>query len=220
MGEEAVTTNTETSTETAPANDAVETTALGGAPASQEGTTEQGTEATETTEAKTETEAPVTPDKYELAAPEGMTLDADAVALAEPVFKELGLSNEQANKLMPVAGAFAQKIADGIAQQQLADVTSWRKETLDAAKADPEVGGAKWDESIATAAKALDTLGAPQEFRTWLNETGLGNHVEFVRMFSKVGRIVGEDSNFARGDAGAKTDVPIWDRVYATKSSS
>src|SRR4051812_21105599 len=51
---------------------------------------------------------PAIPDQYQLTAPEGLTLDPVAIELATPVFRELGLSNEQANKLMPVAGQFAQ----------------------------------------------------------------------------------------------------------------
>jgi hypothetical protein len=135
------------------------------------------------------------PETYELAAPEGTTLDPESIALATPVFKELGLSNEQANKLMPVAAQFAQRIQDQANQQIISQVQADRKAWLDTAKADPEIGGAKWDETIATGAKALDGLGFPKgsPFRVLLEESGLGNHPEMIRAWSKVGRAIGED---------------------------
>ncbi|MDD1107598.1 peptidase, partial [Klebsiella pneumoniae] len=39
------------------------------------------------------------PEKYEFTAPEGAELDSKAVELFEPVARELGLSNDQAQKL-------------------------------------------------------------------------------------------------------------------------
>lgn len=142
------------------------------------------------------------PETYELAAPEGMTLDPESVALATPVFKELKLNNEQANKLIPVAAAFAQRIQDQANSQILAQVQADRKAWLDTAQADPEMGGAKFPETIATAAKALDGLGFPKghAFRNLLDESGLGNHPEMIRAWAKVGKAIGEDG-FERGNA-------------------
>ena len=48
------------------------------------------------------------PKRYELSAPEGFPIDAEALELATPIFQELGLSNDQANKLMPVAAQLLQ----------------------------------------------------------------------------------------------------------------
>jgi hypothetical protein len=60
---------------------------------------------------------PVVPESYELVAPDGVTLDAASVEAATPVFKELGLTNEQANKLVPIATQMAQRIQDQANQQ-------------------------------------------------------------------------------------------------------
>lgn len=145
------------------------------------------------------------PEAYELAPPEGMTLDAESLELATPVFKELGLTNEQAQQLMPVAGAFAKKIQEAGQQQVLSEVAIQRKAWAAEAKADPEIGGANWDESLAASAKALDTLGLTKgsPFRVLLEESGLGNHPDMIRAFVRVGKAVGEDSDFVRGDRGA-----------------
>ncbi|MDB5706789.1 MAG: hypothetical protein JWN66_3905 [Sphingomonas bacterium] len=145
-------------------------------------------------EGETEPEAGV-PDSYDLAAPEGLTLDPAAIALATPVFRELGLSNEQANRLMPVAGQFAQGLLDRHNRQMLGQVQADRKAWLDAAQADPEIGGRHWAATIGTAAKALDALGLVKgsPFRVLLDESGLGNHPEMIRAFQRVGQAIGED---------------------------
>ena len=135
------------------------------------------------------------PDNYDLAAPEGLTLDPAAIALATPVFRELGLSNEQANKLMPVAGQFAQGLLDRRNRQMLGQVEADRKAWLDAAQADPEIGGRHWATTIGTAARALDALGLIKgsPFRVLLDESGLGNHPEMIRAFQRVGKAIAED---------------------------
>lgn len=159
------------------------------------------------------------PEAYELTAPEGMTLDADMVAEATPVFKELNLSNDAAQKLMPVAGKFAEKIAANAVQGIIDRGNEQRKAWLDTAKKDPEIGGGKWDASLHAAGRGLDALGFKEgsDFRKALNETGFGNHPDMIRAFAKVGQMVGEDGDFVRSDAGASVKVPAEDRWYGSK---
>ncbi|QNQ08319.1 hypothetical protein [Sphingomonas alpina] len=147
------------------------------------------------------------PHSYQLTAPEGITLDPVAIEAATPVFRELGLSNEAANKLMPVAADFARGITDRLNQQIVSEVQASRKAWLDSARADPEIGGPHWSRTIATAASALDALGFTRgsPFRMLLDESGLGNHPEMIRAFHKVGKAIGEDSNFTRGQSASST---------------
>jgi hypothetical protein len=167
-----------------------------------EGETALGGAAAETAE------APVIPDTYELAAPEGVTLDPVSIEEATPVFKELGLTNEQANKLVPIAAQMAQRFQDQANQQILSQVAADRKAWLDTAKADPEIGGAKWNETLTVAASALDQLGFAKgsPFRVLLDESGLGNHPDMIRAFSKVGRAIGE-SGFVREGMSAPIEA-------------
>lgn len=192
------TTSTETTTE-APADAApaegvdipAEGTVLGGDAADPDAGAEQPA-------------APAVPEKYELTAPEGMTFDDEAFAAADPVFRELGLSNDAAQKLMPVAGEFAQRVSTAaVARAQAEQETqfaaqkaSWAEE----AKADPEIGGVKWDETVTLSARALDMLGYPvgSPFRQLLTESGLGNHPEMIRAMRRIGERVSDDT-FERG---------------------
>lgn len=210
MADDATHTETSTATETAPSDAVVDATALGGAVADGEG-------AEAVVEAKPEGEAAEgekalgakpegaeVPDTYDLKL-EGAELDAKAVEAATPVFKELGLTNDQANKLMPVADAFAKSITERNNQAILEGVATQRKEWLDTAKADKEIGGQQFDANLVVAAKALDQLGFAKgsPFRALLDESGLGNHPEMIRAFVKVGKAIGEDSDFARGTGSA-----------------
>jgi hypothetical protein len=161
----------------------------------------------------------VVPEKYELAH-EGLELDGAAIEMAEPVFKELNLSNEQANKLMPVAAQFRDKVATETLQS-LADAGAQQKnEWLTATKADPDIGGGKLDETLHLAAKALDHFGHAEgsDFRKLLTETGFGNHPEMVRLMRSVGEMLSEDG-FVRANAGNSTaPKPLHERLYPSEA--
>lgn len=142
------------------------------------------------------------PEKYELTPPEGFEIDDEIVAELDPVLRELKLSNEQANKLMPLAGSFAERIMkqqnDAFAEQ----ASNWAKE----AKADPEIGKGNWSQTEALVSKALDEFGAAEgsEFRQLLDNTKLGNHPAMIRMFRQIGERLTGDTEFVRSDAGAQ----------------
>ncbi len=184
-------TSTETETETSLIGDA-----------SSEGA-DTGSEAAG--EADGEGDAPAVPDAYELTAPEGFTIDTEVLADATPVFKELGLTNEQADKLMPVAVKLAERIQTQGQQAIMAEVVAQRKAWAEETMADPDIGGAKWKETEALSAKALDALGYAKgsPFRSFLTDSGLGNHPEMIRAMRKIGELVSEDGDFVRADAGA-----------------
>lgn len=178
-----------------------------------EGTVLGGEEAVE---APAAAEAPAgPPEKYELAM-EGVTLDEGLVAEAEPIFRELGLSNDQANALLPLAPKLMEKAQEASIQAMIEAGAAQRKGWLDAFHADPDIGGAKREETEHLAAKGLDALGFAKghPFRAALNETGFGNHPDMIRAFRRIGEMVGEDGLFARENAGERKEVPAWKALY------
>jgi len=202
------------STETAAPEAAADTTALG-----------TGLEAEVTTEGEAEAEAPVgAPEKYELAL-EGVDLDPELLAEAEPILRELNLTNEQANALLPIAPKIMEKAQNATMQALLDAGAAQRTAWLNDMKADPEIGGNKFDETIHVAAKALDTMGftktghgedgkEPHPFRKALDESGFGNHPDMARILRRLGEAVGEDGLFVRSDAGGREDLPAWKVMY------
>lgn len=146
-------------------------------------------------------------------------MDAALVEAATPILKEVGLNNDQANKLVGLVPQIQSRLIEQQADDHSALKAQWAKDV----QADKEIGGKNWTETEALAAKALDHFGAPSEkdaegnetnpFRVLLNETGLGNHPEMVRMFRKIGAAVGEDST-VRGDGAAVHKVDRLEVLY------
>lgn len=128
------------------------------------------------------------PEKYELTTKEGYTWDEATAAAVTPMFKELGLSNSQAQKLAD----YHMEAMAKFQQSQIAQYHKIQAAELEAAKADPEVGGAKLQESLGFAAKAMDAYGG-QEFRDALAAHGMANNVTMLRFLAKVGRELSGD---------------------------
>jgi hypothetical protein len=131
--------------------------------------------------------------EYDLKAPEGLTIAPAHVEMAVPVFREIGLSNDDANKLMPLAAKYAESVVEQWNRESETEFGNWKRDLFKQAQADPEIGGAKWNESINLAAHALDKLGAPlgSPLRQLLDDTGVGNHPEMIRVFARAGRLLG-----------------------------
>jgi len=128
---------------------------------------------------------PEQPPEYQLQLPEGVKIDADLLATATPVMRELGLSDEQASKLVPLAQEVQGKLLSDMMAHHVELRTGWARD----AKADPTIGGAQWSDSVRIASSALTAGGAPpgSEVRKLLNETGLGDHPAFIRLFRNLG---------------------------------
>ncbi|WP_395119639.1 hypothetical protein ACFCQI_01615 [Rhodanobacter sp. FW102-FHT14D06] len=157
--------------------------------------TEQGKDdagKTDTTEA-----AQGAPEKYELAAPDGFELEPETTTAFEGVARELNLTNDQANKLIPLGAQLAQKIQAKQTEAHQQQVAQWAEDT----KADKEIGGDKFDASLAVALKARDRF-ATAELKTLMDQTGLGNHPEIVRLFHRIGTAISDDTFVQAPSAG------------------
>ncbi|HAX9713560.1 peptidase [Serratia sp. IR-2025] len=143
---------------------------------------------------------PAAPEKYEFTAPEGLELDANALAVFEPIAKELGLSQEQAQKLVDIYPQIQQQQAEAWSKQ----VADWGEQV----KADKEIGGDKFNASVGAAQRALDQFGNT-ELREYLNASGLGNHPALVRFCAKVGKAMAEDTFVVPNQGGQRSAADI-----------
>lgn len=142
------------------------------------------------------------PEKYEFQAAEGVELDTESLKEFEPVAREMNLTNEQAQKLVDVYP----KILAGVQQRQ---VEAWQQTTEQWAadvKADKEIGGDKLPSNLSAAQRALDQFGTP-ELKTYLNDTGLGNHPDLVKAFVKIGKAMSEDKVVSGGHDSGGSDL-------------
>ncbi len=141
----------------------------------------------------------VVPEKYEFAAPEGATLDADAVGELEGIARDLKLTQEEAQKVADIGAKMAQKWDTKQAENLQTAAAEWAA----SATTDSEYGGDKLTESLVTAKKALDAFGTP-ELRSLLNDSRLGNHPEVIRFMVRAGKAISED-RMVTGGAGPAT---------------
>jgi hypothetical protein len=166
------------------------------------------------------------PEKYELKAPEGMEFDAEAFGEVEPILRELDLSpvaaqklvDAYAGKVIPLLQKRAEEGALQAADQRNAD---FRKTLADEARADPEIGGPKFEETIDKVARVWQQFGIPagSGVRQLLDDSGLGNHVELLKFLSRVGSAVSE-GGFVRADGvggGRKSDTEVFYGTSATQ---
>lgn len=127
------------------------------------------------------------PDKYDFKVSEGQQLDVTSVKAFEPIARELDLSNEQAQKLVDLYGAkIMPQVIKQQAEQWQQQIDSWVKTVND----DQQLGSI---ESINHAQKALEKFGSP-DLKQYLNDTGLGNHPELIRVFANIGQAMAEDN--------------------------
>lgn len=163
-----------------------------------------------TAAAKAAADAAKVPAEYaDFKLPDGVTMPPEAFTEFKATAKELGLTQDQAQKVAELGVKQAQTFATQLATAQQEAVEKWAADT----KADKEIGGDKLPENLAVAKKALDTFGSP-ELKTLLNKSGLGNNPEVIRFFVKAGKAISED-RIVTGAAGQKSsDVPIENRIY------
>lgn len=130
------------------------------------------------------------PEKYEdFTLPEGFEVDQALLEQAVPVFKDLNLSQDQAQKLVDLQTAREAAAAEANAEAWQTMVDGWLAE----AKDDKEVGGAEFEANLATAREAVKVYG-DDDLKEMFNITGVGNNPHMIRFLTKVGQAVKEDT--------------------------
>lgn len=130
-----------------------------------------------------------TPDTYaDFAMPEGVPVDSALLNEATPLFKELGLNQEQAQKLVD----FQAKQVQASSQSNVDAFNQLMNDWQEQSRNDKEFGGDAFEESIGVARSAIDKFGTP-ELKQLLEEHGVGNHPEVIRFMVKVGKLTAED---------------------------
>lgn len=139
--------------------------------------------------------------------PEGMEVDQEILNEYLPYAKELGLTQEQAQRGVDFAARAVQKTIDGFYAQHDETVQKYAADL----KNDKELGGKNYDEAVGYAQKAMKAFATP-ELNAVLNSTGLGNHPEMVRAFYRVGKAISEDNTLHTGTQSSreKTDEELF----------
>lgn len=160
--------------------------------------TEENKPTDKSTEKKPE-ESTKAPEKYaDYTLPEGFTFDPESKGKADAIFKDLGLSQESAQKLVDfyiaqTTEAFNQPFE---AYKEMTD--GWRTES----ESHPDLRGklGPGQEVNVRISKALDSLGDSQlvnDFKSLMNITGAGNNQAFIRVIDRFAQRLTEGTNVA-----------------------
>lgn len=138
--------------------------------------------------------------------PEGSEVDASVLESASVVMKDLGLSQEQGQKLVDWYAGQVQAGSD----KQVDAFNQMTGEWQEQSKNDKEFGGDKFEESVGIARAAIDKFGTP-ELKQLLSDHGVGNHPEVVRFMVRVGQLTQEDNpgNTGGNSIGSKDHASI-----------
>ena len=120
--------------------------------------------------------------------PEGHTLNDKVVGVYGTVAKELGVSQEHAqkilDKLVPV-------MRESAAEQTRVAVEARRVEWAAQTQADPEIGGDKLAANIELGRRVLAYGG--EELPAFLKESGLDVHPAVIKWAAKIGAVISPD---------------------------
>ena len=168
------------------------TTNSGEQEAGQQPAIEQATTQASVEQTPEQTPAPKegAPEVYEFKAAEGQTFDPEFLKGYSEVARELNLTQEAAQTMID-------KVGPVLAQQQAAQIAQVRNDWAEASKVDAEFGGTKFNENLAIAKQSIDKFATP-EFKQMLDDTGLGNHPEWIRYCYRVSKAFSPD-NFEGG---------------------
>ncbi len=126
----------------------------------------------------------VKPEDYgDFTFPQGFEVDDSLVGEFKGLSASLGLSKDQAQKLIDFRATQHQSQKTALDHQ----AAQW----VEQAKSDKEFGGVDFAKNLAIADRAIATYGTP-ELRTLLDAYGLGNHPELVRFAYRAGLKVTE----------------------------
>lgn len=129
--------------------------------------------------------------------PEGMPVDSDFLDTTKAVFKEAGLSQEKAQKLVDLVVERDKRVE----KAQFDQADAWAKEFM-------KSPSAKEDLAYAAKAREFCTPGV----REMLKDPRIGNNPEILATFAKIGRMLSEDSMVeagARGGASEKSAAEV-----------
>lgn len=146
------------------------------------------------------------PEKYELKLPKDSALSPEHIEKLSAYAKEQGLSNEQAQGLLERE---SQAVSE-YASSQLAKMKEAQESWVETAKGDKEIGGEAFKQNAELAKRVVERY-ATEDFRKELNKTGLGNHPELLRVFTRIGKAMSEDQLVIPGvqTAGKKSIASV-----------
>lgn len=172
-------------------------------PTESEGATGNGAQDSKDGDSAGEKSAEV-PEKYDLTVPEGYTVDDNLMAEFTGVAHELGLNNEQANKLAGMHTKIMTEAFQSLNAARDAEVTGWGEAAKTELGKDYDSTMTNVAVGLVEAEKTIPTL------RQAMDKTGFGNTVEGIRLMATIGKLLGEDQGGKDAGGRSAASAPLY----------
>lgn len=139
--------------------------------------------------------AEAVPERYDLNLPEGSLLQTADVDRVKAEAKTLGLTQAEAQEYLDTQSKAVSTYHEAQVKQVDEIHRSWAKE----AEADKEIGGDALKVNVEMGKRVIDRFDPTGKFKRILNASGLGNHVDTIRIFSAIGKAMTEDQLVHQG---------------------
>ena len=155
--------------------------------------------------------------------PKAWLMDEAQTADFKSFAKEQGLTQEQAQKVLDFGGVKIKEMIEAPYKTWRETQEKWQAEV----KADPEIGGTKFEQSIKDSALVFEPnesnpfVGSAEEakaLREALNTTGAGNNPAVVKLFVKMGKLLAEPGTFTGKPTAVDKQGDILAKMYPTMS--
>lgn len=152
------------------------------------------------------------PENYaDFVMPEGVEVDETMLATAMPLFKDMNLSQENAQKLVDLYAGQMSGIATAQQESFSQLIETWQTD----AKNDSEIGGEAFEENVAIAQQAINQFGDP-DLKQLMDDYGVGNHPAMLRTFVKIGKLLNEDKPGSSSGGASSKPLSRSEQMYPT----
>jgi hypothetical protein len=156
--------------------------------------------------------ASAAPESYQaFTLPETVTFEPATLTAVTEFAKGANFTQEQAQKLVDLGVGFADNLQKQLEGTIEKEVKAQREAWLTQAKADPEIGGAKYDESVKVAQEAI--ARCRPELKQLLDTFGIGNHPAVIQAFSFFGSKIRPDSFGPTGQGDVTKPATLEERA-------
>ena len=131
--------------------------------------------------------------------PEGVSFDERTLQELGAVCREHGLSQK-------VFSSLVEKMSPVLEQRQAERLEGLRRQFLEDGRKDPEIGGARWKETMNSANAAYRKF-ANEDAQKLLQVTGLDCHPAIIRMFRDINKQISDDAVMRGRSVGPKNPL-------------
>ncbi len=126
--------------------------------------------------------------EFDIRLPDNSPLTVDDRDQLVAFAKEHKMNKDQAQAILDRESNAVNEFAVAQKEMVVEKAELWKQEVI----ADKELGGEKFNENISLAQTVIKTYGT-ENLKGLLDVSGLGNHPEVVRLFSRIGRTMSQD---------------------------